>query len=112
MKEDERPVKSINDVQIRKLLVAAEPYATMKVRILLALGTDLRRGDIDSLKISDIDFEKNSANQTYVIVLSDTAATEYSFGGWVTNITLDVPLDDKVTMTVTISIDGQITQTS
>jgi len=25
---------------------------------------------------------------------------------------LDVPLDDKVTMTVTISIDGQITQTS
>jgi integrase len=32
----------------------------MKVRILLALGTGLRRGDIDSLKISDIDFEKNS----------------------------------------------------
>ena len=31
----------------------------MKIRILLALGTGLRRGDIDSLKISDIDFEKN-----------------------------------------------------
>jgi integrase len=31
----------------------------MKIRILLALGTGLRRGDIESLKTSDIDFEKN-----------------------------------------------------
>ncbi len=60
----------------------------------------------------NFDFETNSANQTYTIKLSDTNATQYDFGGWVTNITLDVPLDDKVTMTVTISIDGQITQTS
>ena len=64
MKEDERPVKSLNDVQIRKLLVAAEPYVAMKVRILLALGTGLRRGDIDSLKISDVDFESNSIATT------------------------------------------------
>ena len=60
LKEDERPVKSLNDVQIRKLLAAAEPYVAMKVRILLALGTGLRRGDIDSLKIGDVDFETNS----------------------------------------------------
>ena len=58
LKEEERPVKSLNDVQIRKLLVAAESYAAMKMRILLALGTGLRRGDIDSLKVSDLDFEK------------------------------------------------------
>jgi len=45
--------------QIRKLLEAAERYPLMKIRILLALGTGLRRGDIDSLKIRDIDFEKN-----------------------------------------------------
>ena len=64
LKEEERPVKSLNDVQIRKLLVAAEPYVAMKVRILLALGTGLRRGDIDSLKISDIDFEKNNIATT------------------------------------------------
>ena len=64
LKEDERPVKSLNDVQIRKLLVAAESYVAMKVRILLALGTGLRRGDIDSLKICDIDFEKNSISTT------------------------------------------------
>ena len=75
----------------------------------ITLNMNFTRAGYD---LFNLDFETNSANQTYVIVLSDTAATEYSFGGWVTNITLDVPLDDKVTMTVTISIDGQITQTS
>ena len=64
LKEEERPVKSLNDVQIKKLLVASEPYVAMKIRILLALGTGLRRGDIDSLKISDLDFEKNSIATT------------------------------------------------
>ena len=64
LKEDERPVKSLNDVQIRKLLVATESYVAMKIRVLLALGTGLRCGDIDSLKINDIDFEKNSISTT------------------------------------------------
>jgi integrase len=59
LKEEERPVKSLNDIQIKKLLAAAEPYQTLKMRILLALGTGLRRGDIESLKISDLDFMKN-----------------------------------------------------
>jgi integrase len=59
LKEDERPVKSLNDVQVKKLLVVAEPYQTIRMRILLALGTGLRRGDIESLKISDIDFVNN-----------------------------------------------------
>ena len=36
----------------------------MKIRVLLALATGLRRGDIDSLKISDIDFETNSISTT------------------------------------------------
>ncbi|MGB2808715.1 MAG: site-specific integrase [Sedimentisphaerales bacterium] len=59
LKEDERPVKSLNDIQIKKLLTATEPYRSMKMRVLLALGTGLRRGDIESLKISDIDFTNN-----------------------------------------------------
>ena len=59
LKEDERPVKSPNGTQIRKLLTAAEPYQTIRMRVLLALGTGLRRGDIESLKISDIDFANN-----------------------------------------------------
>jgi integrase len=59
LKEDERPVKSLNDAQVRKLMSVAEPYRSIKMRILLALGTGLRRGDIESLKISDIDFANN-----------------------------------------------------
>ena len=59
LKQDERPVKSLNSIQIRKLLSESEPYQTMRMRILLALGTGLRRGDIESLRISDIDFESS-----------------------------------------------------
>jgi len=60
LKEDERPVKSLNDAQVKILMSVAKPYPTMKIRILLALGTGLRRGDVESLSISDIDFENNS----------------------------------------------------
>jgi len=60
LKEEERPVRSLKEVEIKKLLAAAEPCPPIKMRILLGLGTGLRRGDIDSLKISDVDFEKNS----------------------------------------------------
>ena len=59
LKEDERPVKSLNDAQVKKLMLVAEPYQAIRMRILLALGTGLRRGDIESLKISDIDFANN-----------------------------------------------------
>ena len=60
LKEEEKPVRSLNGAKIKKLLKATEPYPSMKIRVLLALATGLRRGDIDSLKICDIDFEKNS----------------------------------------------------
>jgi integrase len=59
LKEDERPVKSLTNTQIKKLLSASKPYQTLQMRILLALGTGLRRGDIEALRISDIDFENN-----------------------------------------------------
>ncbi len=59
LKLEERPVKSLNDTQVKSLLKAAAKYPSMKIRILLALGTGLRRGDIESLNISDIDFENN-----------------------------------------------------
>ena len=60
LKEEERPVRSLNDTEIKKLLKATGLYPSMKIRVLLALATGLRRGDIDSLKISDVNFEKNS----------------------------------------------------
>ena len=64
LKEEEKPVRSLNDIEIKKLLKTMEQYASMKIRVLLALATGLRRGDIDSLKVSDIDFEKNSISTT------------------------------------------------
>ena len=60
LKEDERPVKFLNSMQVKKLLSASSSYKTMRLRILLALGTGLRRGDIDTLKISDIDTENGN----------------------------------------------------
>lgn len=60
LKEEEKPVRSLNDSEIKNLLKATEQYPLMKIRVLLALATGLRRGDIDSLKICDIDFERNS----------------------------------------------------
>ena len=59
LKIEERAVKSLNDGQIKNLLSAAGLYPAMKMRILLALATGLRNGDINSLRIADIDFEKN-----------------------------------------------------
>ncbi|MBN2457312.1 MAG: site-specific integrase [Sedimentisphaerales bacterium] len=59
LKLEERPVKSLNDSQVKSLLKASKKHPAMQIRILLALGTGLRRGDIESLKISDIDFENN-----------------------------------------------------
>ena len=64
LKEEEKPVRSLNDAEVKRLLKAMERYSSMKIRALLALATGLRRGDIDSLKISDIDFEKNAISTT------------------------------------------------
>jgi len=59
LKEDERPVKSLSNTQIKKLLSTSKRYKTLWMRILLALGTGLRHGDIESLRVSDIDFENS-----------------------------------------------------
>jgi len=60
LKEDERPVKSLSNTQIKKLLSTAKRHKTMWMRILLALGTGLRLRDIDIWRISDINFENSS----------------------------------------------------
>jgi len=60
LKEDERPVKSLSNTQIKKLLSTAKRHKTMWMRLLLALGTGLRLRDIEIWRISDIDFENSS----------------------------------------------------
>ena len=59
LKEDEKPVTSLDMSQIRKLLSVTKPDPATYMRILLALGTGLRRGDIEAIKVSDIDFVNN-----------------------------------------------------
>jgi len=48
LKVEEKPVRSLNDFEIKELLKTTGPYPSMKIRVLLALATGLRRGDIDS----------------------------------------------------------------
>jgi integrase len=59
LREDERPEKSLSTTQIRKPLSASKPYPRLRMRILLASGTGLRRGDIELWRVSDLDFEKS-----------------------------------------------------
>jgi len=74
LKEEERPVKSLNTIQIKNLLLAAKPYQIMRLRIILALGTGFRRGDIESLKVSDVDIANNYITTT-------SRKTKKSMGG-------------------------------
>jgi len=48
----------------------------------------------------------------YQIVLPDAGNTTLDFSGLVTDIGLAVPLDDKITSTVTIKISGQVVLSS
>lgn len=57
------------------------------------------------------DFE-SSDKIWYKIILNDTGATEFEFEGLVTALGLGIPLDDKVTASVTIKISGQVILTS
>jgi len=47
LKEDEKPVKALRHAQVKKLLLQARRYPSMHMRILLALATGLRHGDIE-----------------------------------------------------------------
>jgi len=48
----------------------------------------------------------------YQIVLPDTGNTTLDFAGLVVDLGMAVPLDNKVTATVTIKISGQVTLTT
>jgi len=75
----------------------------------VVLDMNYTRNGFDLL---NTDFENNTTAQSYVLVMPDTGNTEFAFSGWVTAISKSIPLDDKITMSVTIKIDGQITETS
>jgi integrase len=66
-------VKSLTPTQIQELLTASIQFPALRMRILLALSTGLRRGDIESLRASDLDFENSS-------VTTRSAKTRKSMG--------------------------------
>jgi integrase len=81
LEEDEMPVKSLNGTRIHELLTASIPYPALRMKILLALGTGLRRGDIESWKVSDLDFENSSVTTRSAKTKKRTAACSCSNHG-------------------------------
>lgn len=77
----------------------------------------LRDGGVVSLQMNFVqatyeqmknDFESDTRQQ-YQIVLPDATNTSLSFYGLVTELPLDIPLDDKITCDVSIKVSGQTT---
>jgi len=54
-----KPVTSLSAQQVKKLITMASIYPTLRLRILLAVTTGLRRGDIEAIHIGDIQFDRN-----------------------------------------------------
>lgn len=65
----------------------------------------------DGYVVLNEDFESDTSKE-YQIILPDTGATTLEFSGWVTDLGMAIPMDDKVTATVTIKITGQVTLSS
>jgi len=54
-----KPVTSLSPQQVKKLITIASKYPTLRLRILLAVTTGLRRSDIEAIHIGDIQFDRN-----------------------------------------------------
>jgi integrase len=60
VKVPQKPVVSLTPGQVKELVSAASRYPTQRLRILLAVTTGLRRGDIEAIRIGDIHFDRNT----------------------------------------------------
>lgn len=60
IKVPQKSVVSLSPKQVRDLLVASERYPTIRLRVLLAVTTGLRRGDIEAIRVGDIHFDRNT----------------------------------------------------
>ncbi|MBN2315908.1 MAG: tyrosine-type recombinase/integrase, partial [Sedimentisphaerales bacterium] len=54
-----KPVTSLSPQQVKKLITIASKYPSLRLRILLAVTTGLRRSDIEAIHIGDIQFDRN-----------------------------------------------------
>jgi len=60
VKVPQKGVVSLSPKQVRDLLTAASRHPTVRLRVLLAVTTGLRRGDIEALRIGDLHFDRNA----------------------------------------------------
>jgi integrase len=60
VKVPQKPVVSLSAKQVRDLITLASRYPTLRLRVLLAVTTGLRRGDIDAIRIGDIHFDRDT----------------------------------------------------
>lgn len=70
----------------------------------VVLAMNFTRANYDLMKA---DFESDTS-VLYEIVLPDTDSTSVEFMGLVTELPLTIPTDDKVTIDVTIKVDGEV----
>jgi integrase len=60
VKVAQKPVQALSPQQVKDLIAAAAKYPSLRLRILLAVTTGLRRGDIQAMRIGDIHFDRNT----------------------------------------------------
>lgn len=60
VKVPQKPVVALSVQQVRDLLTASANYPTLRLRVLLAVTTGLRRGDIEAIRVGDIHFDRNT----------------------------------------------------
>jgi integrase len=60
VKVAQKPVAALSPQQVRDLLTATSRYPTLRLRVLLAVTTGFRRGDIETIRIGDIHFDRNT----------------------------------------------------
>jgi integrase len=60
VKVAQKPVAALSPQQVRDLLVATSCYPTLRLRVLLAVTTGLRRGDIEAIHVGDIHFDRST----------------------------------------------------
>jgi integrase len=60
VKVPQKLVMALSPRQVRDLLTAASCYPTLQLRVLLAVTTGLRRGDIEAIRVGHLHFDRNT----------------------------------------------------
>jgi len=60
IKVAQKPVTALFPRQVHDLIKLVSKYPTLRLRVLLAVATGLRRGDIEAIRIGDVHFDRNT----------------------------------------------------